>query len=292
MRGVSLNMLQTSARPDCLPGDVALPESARKKIARIRAIATDAHRLLMARRENVEDARAKLARSRQNLDEANNSGQLGEIADADRAAAREEVEAREAELAEVEEIYAGYLNHWEPLGRLRTALDRLIMDGGFFGLADPVETSSEDVEAVRERIASAKAEIARIESSPCSIEEAKAAARAEIEREAAGGAPAIGRFMQPGGPGLSVFNVGEWRFGGRFVVWALQDFLIAKTNDELERLYAGRVFPISSERKMILEKLRRDLHADELIEEALIEPDGRIARRGDASPRAVLGLAL
>lgn len=169
----------------------------------------------------------------------------------------------------------------------------MIKAGGDFELAEPVEIpDGATIASVRASVAATKAEIALIEKAPCSLDEAKAAARQEIERESAAGRPYVERFMRPGGPALPVFRLAELKNGPALVIWALQDFLLAKVDEELERAYVGRVSFALGPRTVLLDRLRGKLHESELIEEALIVADSRIARRGDASPRAVLRLAL
>lgn len=174
---------------------------------------------------------------------------------------------------------------------------------------DAVAETFAVVDQLREAVAEAKAELARIEAAPVPVNEAMAALSGWIDRTATAAVDrlGLGHLLEPnraaqglrlpvvlnrteGGPVPDTSAALDVLFG--LVLAVNRDAVLNLVADQLGDLADGRTVIPSAERASRIEAARADLLEAELCEEAAIrqlEALGLdVQRRSDADPRAVL----
>jgi hypothetical protein len=176
------------------------------------------------------------------------------------------------------------------------------------------ETFAAAIERVRNEIAERRADIHQVRSAPIPSSVAKRMVRAQVERLAESGAPNVlpvveiaGRIGWPQrimrgdflGAAAGVAATGRAAVSGpdglALVAWLFKDRLLEKLESEIDDLASDDAALSDEQRAEREAALLHGILEAERIEEALIEQTelaGQpIARRPDADPRAVLGLA-
>jgi hypothetical protein len=278
-----------------------LPLMARRKIAAIQGQIVDSQALI----DSVDQQTARLQQMfamaenrRARLDphiDADDIAELGEEIDAlrvdlDKLAAER---ARRAGLA---------ANSQQIAARLEDFVGATA--GGFFVPAqvaaqlEPGESLADGIRRVRSEIGALQAEIARVRNAPPTKEEIAQHLRREVQRLLAAGTPTVafrGSEIEISWPDASRFRPESAPAGSpsALVAWLFPDLVFERLSEGLDQIRGGISAVDRAARSAILEA---DLLAAERVEEMLVEmaldQNVEVHRRLNASPMALLGIAV
>jgi hypothetical protein len=296
-----------------------LSPQAQRKLLAIRQKAADARGVSEKARGDIEELRDNLSTTRISIQVQNDSG------NADKAAIKrheQDIAVIQNEIARLQSILSTYGGTAARSAELSTALARYV--GRFVEGARPHglaveprllsgETETLAVERMRRRIRELRSDIDRVRAAPYHSTDAKQRARAWVEQLAERGAPNVFELIdrQRGEiiwPEVTTQTMGISRGTGDQVLipvavkdtlavmaWLNPDAMIARLCSSIDADSDDANALTQAERETKVAELRSDILATEREEEALIErleaAGASLLRRGDADPRAVLGLS-